>query len=221
MWPAINIAHCRLQHKANLFWWSGFPIFLRNSRVGGGKNQEWTVNKDIWFLLCGLWFYTTGASFKVFPYSLSSCFFILFSIVITLLVEEGAGLCASRAFVCLFVYVLVFVIFLFSLSWCRGLAAVCDCGTPWTFLLTFLKIFGCIYLQFCYNFVLIQTSPKKHIYQNLVNNKYFLYPKLCKLCIMFWLERKTDCLCVWFFFSKSQHFRTGEVGNPKNLKTLA
>ena len=21
--------------------------------------------------------------------------------------------------------------------WCRGLAAVCHCGTPWTFLLTF------------------------------------------------------------------------------------
>ena len=34
--------------------------------------------------------------------------------------------------ICLFVlYVLVFVI------WCRGLAAVCDCGTLWTFLLTF------------------------------------------------------------------------------------
>ena len=26
----------------------------------------------------------------------------------------------------------------FSSFWCRGLAAVCDCGTPWTFLLTFL-----------------------------------------------------------------------------------
>ena len=38
--------------------------------------------------------------------------------------------------ICLFVlYVLVFV--LFSFSWCRGLAAVCDCGTLWTFLLTF------------------------------------------------------------------------------------
>ena len=50
--------------------------------------------------------YTTGAScFNVFPCSLSSCFFILFSIVITSLWEEGAGLCASRAvFVC-FVHV--------------------------------------------------------------------------------------------------------------------
>ena len=26
----------------------------------------------------------------------------------------------------------------FSSSWCRGLAAVCDCGIPWTFLLTVL-----------------------------------------------------------------------------------
>ena len=41
--------------------------------------------------------------------------------------------------ICLFVlYVLVFVIF--PSSWRRGLAAVCDCGTPWTFLLTFLQI---------------------------------------------------------------------------------
>ena len=40
--------------------------------------------------------------------------------------------------ICLFVlYGLVFVIF--SSSWCLGLAVVCDCGTPWTFLLTVLK----------------------------------------------------------------------------------
>ena len=51
---------------------------------------------------CVFFFYTTGASFfKVFPCLLSSCFFIRFSIVITSLGEEGAGLCASRAFVCL------------------------------------------------------------------------------------------------------------------------
>ena len=46
---------------------------------------------------------------------------------------------------CLFILcVLVFVIFFFLLVcvcvWLGGggLAAVCDCGTPWTFLLTFL-----------------------------------------------------------------------------------
>ena len=86
------------------------------------------------FLFCmALWFILRGAScFKVFLCSLSSCFVIPFSIVITSLVEEGAGLCASRAFV---LYVLV------SSFWCRGLAAVCDCGIPWTFLLIFLNGF--------------------------------------------------------------------------------
>ena len=27
----------------------------------------------------------------------------------------------------------------FSSTWCRGLAAVCDCGIPWTFLLNLLS----------------------------------------------------------------------------------
>ena len=58
------------------------------------------------------------ALFEVFPCSLSSCFVIPFSIVITSLGEEGAGLCASRALFFFFfyffivLYVLVFFIFL-------------------------------------------------------------------------------------------------------------
>ena len=68
------------------------------------------------FLFCvALWFILRGAScFKVFPCSLSSCFVIPFSIVINSLGEEGAGLYASRAFLC-FVRV-SFVIFLFLLG---------------------------------------------------------------------------------------------------------
>ena len=60
------------------------------------------------------------------------------SIVLTSLGEEGAGLCASCAFVCLFCmrYLLLF----FSSSWCQGLDPVCDCGTPWIFLLIFLPL---------------------------------------------------------------------------------
>ena len=51
------------------------------------------------FLLCvALWFILRGSScFKVFP-----CYVIPFSIVITSLGEEGASLCASRAFVVCF-----------------------------------------------------------------------------------------------------------------------
>ena len=50
----------------------------------------------VWLILRG------ASSFKVFPYPLSSCCFISFSIVIISIGKEGAGLCASRTFVCLF-----------------------------------------------------------------------------------------------------------------------
>ena len=70
--------------------------------------------------------------FKVFPCSLSSSFFIPFSII-TSPGEEGAGLCAYHAFICLFVlYVLVFVLF-FSSSWCWRLAAVVIVALPGLF----------------------------------------------------------------------------------------
>ena len=49
-----------------------------------------------------LWFVLRGTSCLVLPCTFSLCFFRPFSIVVTLLGEEGAGLCASRAFVCLF-----------------------------------------------------------------------------------------------------------------------
>ena len=69
-----------------------------------------TGRPGVVLILCRFVVYTTGAPcFKVSPCSLSSCFFILLSIVITSLLKEGAGLCVSRAFVCLFVlYVIVF-----------------------------------------------------------------------------------------------------------------
>ena len=62
-------------------------------------------------------------------------FFVLFSIVITFLGKERAGLYvyASRAFACLSALLIVF----FSSSWCRRLAVDSDCGTPLTFHLTF------------------------------------------------------------------------------------
>ena len=83
----------------------------------------------LFLISVALWFILWGAScFKFLPCSLPSCFFIPFSIVITPLGEEGAGVCASRAFV---LRVLGFVCFLFLLV--SGLTAVCDCGTPRTF----------------------------------------------------------------------------------------
>ena len=75
-------------------------------------------------------------STRRFVVCLSGCHFVLvfcspFSIAITSLEEERANLSAFRTFVR---FVLVWI--------CRfplplGRAAVCDCGTPWTFLLPF------------------------------------------------------------------------------------
>ena len=64
-------------------------------------------------------------------------FFCPFSILITLLWEEGAGLCAYRAF--LFVsYAHIYLCYFFSSSLCRELTAASVCGSCLTFLFTFL-----------------------------------------------------------------------------------
>ena len=81
-------------------------------------------------------------STRRFVVCLSVCHFVLvffspFSIAITSLGEERANL---SAFVRLFGLCLFrFVSFLFPLG--SGRAAVCDCGTPWTFLLFFFFFF--------------------------------------------------------------------------------
>ena len=59
-----------------------------------------------------------------------------FSIMITKLRKARAALYVSRVFVCLFY--MRYVLSLYSFSWCLGLAAACDCVTPWTFNLTFV-----------------------------------------------------------------------------------
>ena len=60
-------------------------------------------------------------------------FFSPFSIAITSLGKERANLTAFRTFFDLCLLDLS----VSSSSWCLGRAAVCDCGTPWTFLLPF------------------------------------------------------------------------------------
>ena len=76
-------------------------------------------------------------STRPFVVCLSMCHFVLvffspFSIAITSLGEERANLSAFRRFV-RFVFLLSV-----SSSFCGlGRPAVCDCGTPWTFLYPF------------------------------------------------------------------------------------
>ena len=75
--------------------------------LGGGPGAVW---------LCGLFYGALRVLFKVFPCSLSSCLVIPFSIVITSLGEERAGLCASRALFVCFVRVSFFFFFFFHFS---------------------------------------------------------------------------------------------------------
>ena len=78
-------------------------------------------------------------STRRFVVCLSVCNFVLaffspFSIAITSLGEEKANLSAFRTIcACLDLSVS-------SSSWGLGGAAVCDCGTPWTFLLPFFAL---------------------------------------------------------------------------------
>ena len=65
-------------------------------------------------------------------------FFSPFSIEITSLGEVRANLSAFRTFVR---FVPVLDLSVSSSSWGLGRAAVCDCGTPWTFLLPFLVMY--------------------------------------------------------------------------------
>ena len=73
------------------------------------------------------------------------CFSISFNTVIISLGEEEAGLCVVVV-LCVCVFFLFFVLFCFVcfcfLSFWRFFASVslCDCGTPWTFLLTCLRL---------------------------------------------------------------------------------
>ena len=60
------------------------------------------------------------------------CFFSPFSIAITSLGEERANL-SVFSYICSICTCLVLSVS--SSYWCLGRAAVCDCGTPWTFLL--------------------------------------------------------------------------------------
>ena len=85
-------------------------------------------------LFCGIYHVTLN----VLKSSRALCrrFSVCLSILITSLGEVGAGLCASRTFVC---FTRVFFLSFFSSSWCREMAAVCDCGIPWTFLLTVFR----------------------------------------------------------------------------------
>ena len=87
-------------------------------------------------LLVALWFILQGNLFYVLP-----CFtlFLCFSVLLALQLHVPR---LGKRELILVIFVHLFDLHLFGFvcflsSWCLGKAAVCDCGTPWTFLLPF------------------------------------------------------------------------------------
>ena len=86
-------------------------------------------------------------SARRFVLCLTLCYFVLvffspFSVAVTSPGKQRAN-SAFRSFVR---FALVWFCLFPPSSWCLGRAAVCDCGTPWTFLLPFFVSVRRIYL---------------------------------------------------------------------------
>ena len=85
------------------------------------------MDPGVVFCLCGFVVFTTGGFTLSLALLFVLVFFSPFSIVITSLGEERAGLYTFRAFVCL---LCTRFLSLFSSSWYQRMAAACDCGNP-------------------------------------------------------------------------------------------
>ena len=94
-------------------------------------------------LFVALWFILRGDLLYVLPCVI---LFLCFSVLLVLRLPR-----LGKRELILVLFVRLFDLYLFGLSvssssWCLGKAAVCDCGTPWTFLLPFLQY---VYLAAC------------------------------------------------------------------------
>ena len=112
----------------------GDSFYVLNPPVVYSTDRSKAVVPVLVLLFVALWFFSA----RRFVVCLTMChfvhvFFSIFSIAITSLGEERANLSAFRTFVR---FVLVWIC-RFPLPRCLGRAAVCDCSTPWTFLLPF------------------------------------------------------------------------------------
>ena len=99
------------------------------------------------------------------------CFFlILFSIMITSLGEEGAGLCVSRAFICLFLHASISVLFL-----------MIGCGLYlWHSLDFYIRCFGCTTFGrlLCKKCIWLTCLCNPwHFYYKRIHNKKGIYTK--------------------------------------------
>ena len=81
-------------------------------------------------LFVALWFILQGDLFYVLHCVI---LFLCFSVLLALRLPR----LGKRELILVLFDLRLFGLSVFSSSWCLGRAAVCDCGTPWTFLLPF------------------------------------------------------------------------------------
>ena len=109
----------------------GLPVVCSAGRSGA-------VVSLLVLLFVALWLNLQGDLFSVLPcVVLFLCFSGLFALRLPRLGREGWE-SWSWCFSCVCSISACLVLSVSSSSWCLGKAAVCDCGTPWTFLLPFL-----------------------------------------------------------------------------------
>ena len=90
-------------------------------------------------LTLALWFILRGDLFHVLPCVI---LFLCFSLLLP---------CFGKRELIIVLFVVVFsicaclILLVFSSFWCLGRAAVCDCGTLWTFLLSFELVWVCLF----------------------------------------------------------------------------
>ena len=95
----------------------------------------------------------------------------------------------------------IFVVSVSSSSWCLGRAAVCDCGTPWTFLLPF------IYLYFFYNNCTLIHSFNIPIYISFFLLDYILFFFSSFLSHSFCFLISFFLFFFFFFFFFLNHYK--------------
>ena len=116
-------------------------------------------------LFVALWFILRGDLFYVLTFVI---LFLCFSVLLVLRLPRLGSVCVCRSggggggggwswcFSCVCSICAYLVLSGSSSSWCLERAAVCDCGTPWTFLLPFfyslLLLFG-LFLDLIYTYI--------------------------------------------------------------------
>ena len=114
-------------------------LFWNEPPVVYSADRSKAVVPVIVLLFVALWFILRGYLFYVLP---GVILFLCFSVLLVLRLPR-----LGKRELILVLFVRLFDLRLFGLSvssfsWCLGRAAVCDCGTPWTFLLPFFAFYG-------------------------------------------------------------------------------